>query len=139
MHVEIKKRLDSEFVGVVKNNHAKFPKAYLVEKMERWPSGLHLVLEAEYEGVQLLAIGYKYNSSKTQLFVTTKSAGATTEGVSYKAKWKDTHGNTHRQYIPRPAVIATYYGCCNVINVCNEARQSEMHLEKYWVTEDRLL
>ena len=63
--VKIKKRLSSEFVGVVKTNHGKFPKTYLLEKMAGWPSVLHPVLEAQYNSISLVAISYKYNSSKT--------------------------------------------------------------------------
>ena len=38
--------------------------------------------------------------------------------------------------IPRPEVILKYFLNSNVIDVFNQARQFDLHLEKHWVTED---
>jgi hypothetical protein len=52
--------------------------------MKNWPGGMSLLMEATTsKGVKLLAIGYKYNSSKVLCFVATKNAGSTVLGEPY--------------------------------------------------------
>ena len=38
----------------------------------QWPGGSHIVLESTIEGVELLAIGYKYNKKNVLFFIATK-------------------------------------------------------------------
>eukprot|EP00977_Amphora_coffeiformis_P008952 scaffold2029_cov181-Amphora_coffeaeformis.AAC.1 len=59
-----RRRLRHKVFGIVKTAHAKFPKKYLEETMETWLAGSHLVLESTIDGVNCIAIGYKYNSRK---------------------------------------------------------------------------
>jgi hypothetical protein len=67
-----------EWIGIVKTSHSLFPKKELEDKMKIWPGGMNLAMEATTsKGVKLLAIGYKYNSSKLLCFVATKNAGST--------------------------------------------------------------
>ena len=54
-----------EWIGIVKTSHSLFPKKELEEKMKTWPGGMSLVMESTTSnGVRLIAVGYKYNSSK---------------------------------------------------------------------------
>ncbi len=54
-----------EWIGIVKTSHSLFPKKELEEKMQSWPGGMSLLMEATtMKGVNQIAIGYKYNFSK---------------------------------------------------------------------------
>ena len=72
-----------ELIGAIKTNTTFYPKEEIQTKMKGWPSGSYLVLEckAPETGVDLVALGYKYNASKVLTFITTKNAGSTTPGL----------------------------------------------------------
>lgn len=134
--VYTKREFDTDFVGVVKNSHRKYPKEYLEKTMAEWPGGSHLVLEATIGGVDVVACSYKYNKKKVNCFVFTKGAGHTEPGEPYEVKWKDDNGNTRHRDVPRPDVVAKYFKNSNVIDVHNQSRQFDLRLEKHWVTEN---
>eukprot|EP00978_Attheya_sp_CCMP212_P038794 scaffold195902_cov98-Attheya_sp.AAC.1 len=132
-----KLKFNSEFVGPVKTAHSRFPRKFLEDKMKTWPGGTWLVLEGKgRENVDLLAIGYKYNSRKVLCFIATKGAGHTEPGEPYEARWTDKHRNTHCRLIARPSVISGYFIRSNCIDKHNHTRQGELKLEKKWVTMD---
>ncbi len=59
-----------ELIGIVETSHSLFPKKELEDKMKNWTGEMSLLMEATTsKGVKLLAIGYKYNSSKVLCFV----------------------------------------------------------------------
>jgi hypothetical protein len=127
----------NEIIGVVKTNYACYPKKFIEETMQEWPPGSHIVLETKTpEGIDLLAVGYKYNKRTVTCFLTTKDAGHTGPGVSYEAKWKDDNNNTCKKDIPRPYVVAKYFSENNGIDLHNQSRQFDLKLEKFWVTHD---
>jgi hypothetical protein len=127
-----------EVITAVKSNHSHFPKAELEEKMKDYPSGSYLVLECTtpMKGLQLLAIGYKYNARKILLFVATKNAGSTKPGTPYKAKFPDKFGNTKERSVICPAVISQYFDSSDAVDSHNHARQFLLALEKHWVTHN---
>ena len=86
------------YTGIVKTNHACFPKKSLEKTMKGWPPGSYLVLEghATLEGVKIVAIRYRYNSRKRIFFICYANTGATECTDYYKAKWKDQYGNTQQ-------------------------------------------
>ena len=129
-------RCHVRYAGVVKTNHARFPKKFIEEKMKDWPAGSHLVLEghATLEDVHLIAIGYRYNSRKTIFFLCHADAGPTECTDFYEAKWKDDNQNTQVRRIPQPEIIGRYFKCSNLVDIHNQARQYELGLEKHWVT-----
>ena len=55
--VELKKRFNANFIGVIKTNHSRFPKKFLEETMKEWPPGSHLVLQTTHNDVTLFACG----------------------------------------------------------------------------------
>ena len=57
--VAVYEDINVEFCGHIKTVHAKFPKAYLEQKMVDWVPGSHLVLETTVKGNKYYAIGYK--------------------------------------------------------------------------------
>ena len=61
------------FIGVIKTNHAGYPKQFLSDTMQGWPSGSHLLLETQTsQEIDLCALGYKYNSRKVMFFCSPK-------------------------------------------------------------------
>jgi len=70
-------------IGVIigiKQAHALFPKNEIESQMKDVPSGVWVILESVVDGVDLLAIGYKYNRRKFLFFCCTKGAGPTIPG-----------------------------------------------------------
>ena len=65
------------FVGIVKTAHSFYPQKWIEDKMKEWAAGLHLVLESNRNGADLLAIGYKYNKRKVVCFIASKESGNT--------------------------------------------------------------
>ena len=123
-------------VCIVKTAHRQYPKKYLEETMKNWPPGSNLVLRSKIHGVNLVAVGYKYSKKKVLCFLYNEGAGTIQPGKPYTAKWKDKYGNTNSKSVPRPDVISRYFADSNVIDVHNQSRQHDLHLEKNWVTRD---
>jgi hypothetical protein len=69
-------------------------------------------------------------------FVATKGAGHTEPGTPYEAKWKDDKGNTCCRNVPRPKIISKYFLQSNKIDMFNQSRQSDLKLEKHWITNN---
>jgi hypothetical protein len=99
-----------KWIGIVKTSHSLFPKKELEDKMKNWPGGMSLLMEATTsKGVKLLAIGYKYNSSKVLCFVATKNAGSTMLGEPYRAQLADDYDNLLSRPVDQPEIISTYF------------------------------
>jgi len=126
-----------EWIGIVKTSHSFFPKQDLETALKTWPGGMNLSLEATTsKGVKLIAVGYKYNSSKVLCFVATKNAGSTTPGDPYRARFLDDHDNLISRPVDRPELISKYFQRSNGIDKHNQARQFELRLEKHWRTQN---
>ena len=126
-----------EWIGIIKTSHSLFPKKELEEKLKTWPGGMSLVLQATTaKGVKLVAVGYKYNSSKVLCFVATKNAGSTLPGEPYRARFIDDFQNLLSRPVDRPEIISTYFNRSNAIDKHNQARQFELKLEKHWRTQN---
>ena len=87
-------------------------------------------------GKELLAIGYRYNSKKTLMFVATELAGKTMRGTPYEMKFADEDGNVHVREVDRPDVISKFFKDSNNVDKHNQSRQSDLALEKKWITDD---
>ena len=124
------------FIGIVKTAHSFFPKKWLENKMKNWPAGSSLVLEGRKDGVDMLAIGYKYCKRKVISFIATKGSGHTEPGIPYEARWKDENGATMYKEVERPDIISRYFTNSNVIDVGNQSRQHDLRLEQHWITAD---
>jgi len=111
-----------EWIGVVKTSHSLFPKQFLESTLKTWPGGMNLALETTTaKGVRLIAVGYKYNSSKVLCFVATKNAGSTTAGEPYRARFLDDHDILISRPVDRPELISTYFPRSNGIDKHNQA------------------
>ena len=79
-----------ESIMQIKTNHSLFPKTFIESSLEGAPGGVHIVLEGIHpNGHKLVAIGYRYSSRKTLMFVMSAKAGSTTPGEPYEMKFVD--------------------------------------------------
>ena len=86
-------------------------------------------------GRPLLAIGYKYNSRKVIGFIATEGAGSTELGDPYLSCFHDIYYNVSVRPVVRPHFMGRNLNACNAIENQNRMRQSDLFLEKYWVTQ----
>ena len=100
------------------------------------PGGSHLEMRATVNGVNLIAIGSKYNSKKTQFHVATEGAGSTVAGKPYISQYPDELGNVLTREVARPAVVARYFGKFNKVDIHDHLRQHELAVEEKWVGKD---
>ena len=121
----------------VKTAHALFPKKIITDASENMPGGTHIVLTGVGpQGTPLMAIGYRYSSKSTLYFICTQNAGTTRPGDPYEMKFTDTYGNVCVRFVDRPKVLSEFFNDSNIIDTHNMARQSELALEKKWVTHN---
>ena len=126
-------------VMMVKTAHSRYPRKFLNDNMMDFPGGTWVTMRGKCKrsGVELVAIGYKYNSKKVLTFITTVGAGSTEKGENpYKMKYNDEFGNVCYRDIPRPAVLSRYFLHSNAVDVHNQMRQGNLALEECWVTTD---
>jgi hypothetical protein len=66
----------------------------------------------------------------------THKAGRTTPGNPYVMRFTDGFGNLCTRDVERPDVISTFFENSNKIDSHNQCRQSNLALEKKWLTKD---
>ena len=117
--------------------HKGFCLATLENLMKDWPGGSYLVMKSipiVPGGRPLLAIGYKYNSRKFLGFIATKGAGSTEPGDLYLSRFPDIYSDLSVHPVVCPHLIGRYFNACNSIDNHNRIRQSDIVLNKYWLT-----
>jgi hypothetical protein len=67
-------------IGVVKTSHSRFPKQCIEAHLKDKIAGNRLVITCKFEGVDLVAMGYKYNKKKVIHFISTAGAANTFDG-----------------------------------------------------------
>ena len=87
----------------IKNSFSGFPKDALEEQLRGMPGGSHLEMRATVDGVNVIAVGSKYNSKKTVFHLASEGAGSTVDGVAYTTQWPDEDGNVLTREVSRPA------------------------------------
>ena len=127
-------KANMEFIGNIKGSYHSFPKDYIMNTLRNESAGTSILLTATVDGVELQAIGWKFNKKSTQMFVATKYAGSIRNGTPYIQKFPDEFGNVFQREVPRPAVLSTYYACANTVDKHNHVRQHLLALESAWVT-----
>ena len=106
--------------------------------MKDWLGGSYLVLKSNprFPGeTPLLAIGYKYNYRKILVFIATEGAGSTEPGDPYLSSFPDIYSNVSVRPVVCPHLLGRYFNAYNAIDNGNRMRQSDLLLEKYWVTQ----
>ena len=85
--------------------------------------------------IPLLAIGYKYNYRKVIGFIATEGSGSTEPGDPYLSHFPDIYCNISVRPVVLPHFLGRYFNACNAIDNHNMMWQSDLLLEKYWVTQ----
>ena len=110
-----------------------------LEKLTKdWLGGSYLVLKSTPifpDESPLLAIGYKYNSRKVLGFIATEGAGSTEPGDPYLFSFPEIYSNVSVRPVVCPHLLGRYFNACNSIDNHNRIRQSDLSLDKYWVTQ----
>ena len=127
-----------KYCGPVKTSHKGFFLATLEKLMKDWPGGSYLILKSTPRFLDerlLLAIGYKYHSRKVLGFIATEGYGSTKPGDPYLSRFPDIYSNVSVCHVVCPHLIGRYFNACNQIYNHNRMPQSDLSLEKYWVTQ----
>ena len=106
--------------------------------MKYFPGGSYLVMRITPRvpgGIPTRAMVYKYNSRKFLGFIATEGAGSTESGDPYLSRFPDMYYNVSIFPINCPNLIGRYFNDCNLIRNQNRMRQSDIDLDKYWVTQ----
>ncbi len=76
--------------------------------------------------MNLIAIRYKYNSSKVLFFVATKNAGSTIAGGPYRVHFLYDHDNLVSKPVDCPELILKYFQRSNGIDKHNQDQHIEL-------------
>jgi len=125
-----------ESVFQIKQNHSLYPKAFVDEMLRDAPGGVPVFLSGTLDGVNLIATGYRYSRKTILYFIMSEGAGSTSLGQPYEMKYTDNHGNICVRFVDRPDFISRYFSNSNTVDTHNHVRQSELMLEKKWLTKD---
>ena len=130
--------MGAELIGMVKTNTKGFCKETIEKLTKYWPGGSYLVLRSKpiLPGDRpLIPIGYKYNARKFLAFIFTDNAGSTNTGIPYLSKYPDQFTNVAIRPVARPLVMSIFFPAINEVDSHNKSRQSDLALEKWWVTQ----
>ena len=99
------------------------PKKFFEQEMKDNTGGTWITLEesCEQNGVNLVSVGYKYNTN-VLTFIMTRGARTTRHGEPYEAKFPDKFGNVCVRHIARPEIISNYFLYSNVVDLHNQGR-----------------
>ena len=86
-------------------------------------------------GRSIIDIRYKYNARKFLYFIVTDNSGITHEGLPYLSKYPDQFTNVSILLVDYPIVMSKFFGAVNEFDSHNISRQSELALDKLWVTQ----
>ena len=126
------------YCGSVNKSHKGFCLATLEKLMKDCPGGSYLVLKSTPRfpcETSLLTIGYKYNFRKVLGFIATEGSGTTEPGDPYLSRFPEIYSNVSVFPFVRTHLLGRYFNTCNAIENHNRMRQSDLSLEKYWVTQ----
>ena len=126
------------YCGPVKTSHKGFCLATSEKLMKDWLGGSYLVMKSTPTvpgGRSLLAIGYKCNYMKVLGFIATEGDGSTAPGDPYVSQFPDIYSNVSVYPIVCPHFLGRHFNACNAKEKHNSMRQSDLVLDKYWVTQ----
>ena len=128
----------ADLICMVKTN----TKVFCIETTDNlkkyWTGGSHLVLRIKNmvpRGKSIISIGYKYNARKILSFIVTDNTGITHAGLAYLSRYPDQFYNVSILAVVRPLVRYAFFGSVNEFDSRNISTQSDMLLEKFWVTQ----
>ena len=83
----------------------------------------------------LLSIGYKYKYQKVLCFILTEESGREKIGIPYLSNCPDHITNVAVRPVAFPHVLSKFFGSVNGIDSHKKFIQSDLALEKLWVTQ----
>ena len=83
----------------------------------------------------LIAIGYKYNTLKVLYFIVTEKTGITHADLPYLSNYTDQFSNVSILPVACTLFISKLFGSVNAVDSHNKPRQSNLDLDKSWVTQ----
>ena len=83
----------------------------------------------------LIAIGYTYNVRKVLSFIITENPGSTQAGPTYLSKYTNQFSNVSICSFDLLLVMYNFFGSVNGFDSPKKSRQSDLALEKFWVTQ----
>ena len=127
-----------DYCGPVKMIHKGFCLATLEMLIKYRLVGSYLVIMSTPRvpgGKPLLAIGYKYNYRMVLVFIATEGDGSTEPGDTYLSCFPYIYSNVYIHPVVCPHLLCRYLNACNSLYNHNRMWQSDIVLEKYWVTQ----
>ena len=125
------------YCGKMKMIHKGFFLATLEKLMKDCPGGSYLVMKSTsivHGGIPIMSIGYRYNYSKVIGFIATEGGGSTQPGDSYLSQLPGIYSNVSVRPVFHPRFLCRSFNACNAIDSQNRMHQSDIALDKYWVT-----
>ena len=83
----------------------------------------------------LIYIGYKYNYQNVFSFIPTENTGTTKYAVTYLFKYSEQFYNAPIIPVDFTLVVYKFFGNINEVDSHKKNRQSDLALEKHWVTQ----
>ena len=83
----------------------------------------------------LIAIGFRYNAQKVLNFIVTDNTGSIKTGIPYLSKYPDQFTNVAILHVAHQLVMSKLVSAVNQDYSHNKSRQSDLALEKWWVTQ----
>ena len=127
-----------DYFGPAKSRQKGFCLSMLENLMKDWLGGSYLVMNSTPRvpgGILLLDIGCKCNSRKVLGFIATQGAVITEPGNPYLYPFPDSYYNVSVCPVVLPHLLSRYSNACNAIDNHNRTWQSDIALDKYWVTQ----
>ena len=85
-------------------------------------------------GLEQVSIGYKYNAQKVFSFIVAEDAGRTKVGLPYLSKYSYQFSKVSILPLTLPLVVYKFFGSINEFGSHKKSKQSDLALEKFWVT-----
>ena len=126
-----------DYCGPVKRIHKGFCLATLENLKKYWIGESYLQLKSNPRVIgdrPLMDIGYKYNSRKVLILIATEGGGIKEPGDPHLSFFPDIYSNVSVCPVVHNNLLGRYLNSCNSIDNNNRMWQSDLVLEKYWVT-----
>ena len=128
----------AEIAGMVKTNTKILCKDTIENMTKKCPGGSCLVLKINSTVPRdrpLNAIVYKDTSWKVLYLIASDDTGSRKYGVLYSSNYPDRFSNFSICPLSCTLGVSKLFGSFNLVESHNKSKQSDLVLEKYWVTQ----
>ena len=127
----------ADIMGVIKTHTKGFCKDIIQNITKDWLGGYYLVLSIKPMVPRFrtpISIGYKYNVRKFLPFIVTQDSGSTNSGLPYLYKYPEQFYHVSIFPVAHTLVVYKFFGSVNEVDSQNKSMQSDLAMEKFWVT-----